>query len=914
MASHPEDEGEDEALDALIIAAKREPDAPEEVANVACAQRILEQPPPRVGRYMLGRSLGGGTYGEVFRGRSIDLDREVALKRLRRGADGKNRTADTAREAKRLAALNHPNIVAVYDLVTHGDDLFIVMELVADESLEHWQRRANVAEIVDAYLQAGDGLAYMHANGVFHLDFKPSNVIRDADGRVRVADLGFARTAQELPTDGGSHSSAEMIPPGTRRYAPPEQRDAMAADARADQYSFCVALTEALDLAARRDRRTPPRRIAAALARGMSTHPGDRWPDMAELLAELRRPAWWQLRRSWAFFGATIFAVPSALAYATGAPACSPAQQRLAGRWDPQIRAQVADAFASDGAPWSSRLHATVDGELDAYATQWVRDADAACPATSRESPAVATAQLACLDRALERLGRTTAILADGRGSVVERADDLVRELTPLERCRPAAQATAAAPVGEVAEAIAEADRAQLWLAAGRVHDAREAAERAVLLAERTHDPVALAPAMFSRGAVLDVVGDDVAALEDLQAAAAHGIAAHDEDVAARAWQVLAFVAAYDLEDEPRAAQWLRLAEAAVVGLDNPPLLRADVFDVRGLYESLRGDTAASERAHRAALAELQGQLDDDDPRWTRTWNNLAGIRLERGDVAEARALMERILALRTARLGPEHPDVAKALLGLALAVRVEGRLDEALDQLARAETILAAAFGSGSPRLAPVLTAIADLRIHRGELAAAVEPATRAWSMQRTSLPVKHSERAGGALLLLLDIAAMRGDYEEFLRLAAVRRDEAVARDDALVVAHVDNDIAWSLCRLGRHEEARPIYAALRVHERKDPMIAALAQAGLGAIALSAGEHAAAVPLLEQALTELEELPDVAEHLAEVRFHLARALDLRGGASARVRALAGAALPAYRSNGSSEELASLLAIIDRNP
>lgn len=914
MSSGDEEEDDGGELGALVRAARPEPADPSDLANRACTDAILKRGGQVVGDYELIEIIGGGAFGEVWKAWSKTLDRAVAVKHLLpRSSDERVRTANAIREAVALGRLKHPNVVTVHGVVTRGDETLIVMELVDGGPLHRWQHDATYDAILDAYLQAGDGLAAIHAAKLLHLDFKPANVLRGDDGRVRVADLGLACTIEELSTAGPSGSTGRpMVRPGTIPYSPPEQRNGGSLDQRADQYAFCYALREALGAGGRRK---IPRQVDAALRRGLSDDPAARWPEMPALLAELRRVPWWQHRAGWALAGATVFAIPGAFAFATAGPACPDARERLVGRWDPQIRAQIVDAFGVDGAEWSQRLLATVDGELEAYATRWAREMNAACVASMAEPSATAAAHLACLDRALERMGRTTAILADGRGSVVERADDLVRELTPLDRCRPTTRAPEAAPEGEVAEAIGEAERSQLWLAAGRVHDAREAAERAVVLAERTHDPAALAEAHLARGLVLDVAGHDEAALEDLQAAAAHGLATHDEDVSARAWQVLAFIAAYDLEDERRASEWLRLAEAAVIGLDNPAVLSADVHDVRGILEALRGDPAASERAHRAALAELQAKISDDDPRWAKSWTNLARIRLEQGDPAEARGLMERVLELRTWRLGPEHPDVAKALLGLALAERAQGETVDALGHLERAERIFESAFGPSSLRLAPVLTAIADLRIARKELDLAVAPAQRAWEIQKGTLPLQHSERVEGALLLLLQIAELQHDYKRFLALASVRRDEAVLRNDRLEIARIDNDIASTLCELGRWEEARPIYAALRVHESKDPQILAIAVAGMGVATLAAGEPRSAIPLLEQGLLELEALgePD-SDHLAEARFRLAEALAASGGAPDRVRALAIAALPNYRDTGTQEEIGKILELIEVNP
>ena len=205
-------------------------------------------PGARVGRYMLGDRLGAGAMGVVFAAHDPELDRKVAVKVLRTdiGLDA-SRTplrARLLREARAMAQLAHPNVVAVYDVGAFGEHVFIAMELVEGQTLAQWlaAERRPVREIVAMFIAAGRGLAAAHAAGLVHRDFKPENVLIGNDGRVRVTDFGVAhRTA--LAVDGLAVStciddrgrSTTTAFAGTPFYMAPEQISCGSVDARTDQ-------------------------------------------------------------------------------------------------------------------------------------------------------------------------------------------------------------------------------------------------------------------------------------------------------------------------------------------------------------------------------------------------------------------------------------------------------------------------------------------------------------------------------------------------------------------------------------------------------------------------------------------------------------------------------------------------------
>ena len=150
-------------------------------------------PHTRVGRYEIVRQIGAGGMGVVYAAHDPELDRLVAVKLLRGDADP-DLQQRLRREARAMAQLVHPNVVAVHDVGAFDGRTFIAMEYVPGETLLHWVAGRHTArEILAIYVAAGQGLAAAHAAGLVHRDFKPENVLIGRDGRPRVGDFGLAR-------------------------------------------------------------------------------------------------------------------------------------------------------------------------------------------------------------------------------------------------------------------------------------------------------------------------------------------------------------------------------------------------------------------------------------------------------------------------------------------------------------------------------------------------------------------------------------------------------------------------------------------------------------------------------------------------------------------------------------------------
>jgi eukaryotic-like serine/threonine-protein kinase len=213
----------------------------------------------RLGPYEIVSPLGAGGMGEVYRARDTRLKREVAIKVLPQGFSlDAERLRRFEQEALATAALNHPNILAVFDIGTsqvgtNQGSPYVVSELLEGETLRERLRGGSIAlrKTLDYALQIAHGLAAAHEKGIIHRDLKPENLFLTKDGRVKILDFGLAKLTQpdsaahtSLPTM--THATEAGVVLGTAGYMSPEQVRGVAVDARSDIFSFGAILYEML--------------------------------------------------------------------------------------------------------------------------------------------------------------------------------------------------------------------------------------------------------------------------------------------------------------------------------------------------------------------------------------------------------------------------------------------------------------------------------------------------------------------------------------------------------------------------------------------------------------------------------------------------------------------------------------------
>jgi eukaryotic-like serine/threonine-protein kinase len=205
-------------------------------------------PGTRLGPYEISTPLGDGGMGEVYRARDSRLGRDVALKILPAEVAGDaSRRQRFELEARAVAALSHPNIVAVHDVGTENGIFYIVSELVDGESLR--SVKFGLRKTLDVAVQIASGMAAAHAAGIIHRDLKPDNILLTRDGRVKILDFGLAKLTP-APSAAGADTMTMNTGPGmvmgTVGYMSPEQVRGLDVDNRSDIFSFGVILHELL--------------------------------------------------------------------------------------------------------------------------------------------------------------------------------------------------------------------------------------------------------------------------------------------------------------------------------------------------------------------------------------------------------------------------------------------------------------------------------------------------------------------------------------------------------------------------------------------------------------------------------------------------------------------------------------------
>ncbi len=486
MPRHVPDRDDRSSLGSLFVTRRHDNIAVDATlgAKIPGGSGTPDEPFPKLDRYVIEAVLGKGGMGIVYAAQDTMLARRVALKLIRPELDGTDGDARTRllREAQAMARLTHAHVVTVHDVGMFEEQLFVAMELVDGTTLRNWLERKERPwrEVLAAFIQAGAGSKRRTQSIWYTATSSPENVLRGTDGRVRVTDFGLSHLAIESSepvklAQGTSASSGEPFTRitvsglllGTPAYMSPEQYVGVRTDARTDQFSFCVALYEALyaehpfggdtlaELAERvlgPVRKQPPKstpvpeRVRKAILRGLSTAPDDRHPSMRELLHELEAAqAPRRRKRALMLAGASLLMMGALWARHPRAQPCSGASSRLAGSWSEQTRSAVTAAILTSGSAHAADAAARATTALDAYATAWrASSTGKRCQSTERheQSQTLLDLRAACLNERLEEFTTLTRILQQNAAEVTSRSISAVLALTPVFSCAPGALLT----------------------------------------------------------------------------------------------------------------------------------------------------------------------------------------------------------------------------------------------------------------------------------------------------------------------------------------------------------------------------------------------------------------------------------------------------------------------------------------
>jgi len=868
-----------------------------------------------LGRYRLVARLGEGGMGVVYRAHDPKLARDVALKVLHpHAARSEAARARLRQEARALAEVSHPNVVQVYDVGEDRGAIFIGMELVPGIDLRRWleRERRPWPAALELLLAAGRGLAAAHDRGLVHRDFKPANVLVGDDGRARVVDFGLACLTEDghaalEATTGASLRSGTLtesgVALGTPLYMAPEQHLGHGADARSDQYAFCISAWEGLygqrpftgttleELLLAKECGAPrpppgkhgvPRRVAAVLQRGLRAAQAERWPDMSSLLAALERAA--RPRRTLAWVGAAVLVAGGAAAAAQalggqrGTSACPPAAERLDGVWDDARQQRLRHAIEDSGLPYADATWSRVKARLDAQAVQWAESHDRACAARADGSadPTALDLRMLCLDDRRDELASLVDVIVERAADheAVRRAVEAVGELrSPLACDTPRGARFAAS--GDQAELDAfrrDLLRAESLGKLARHDEGLVLAEAVLVRATADELPVLRAEALLVAGQLEKGKAAPEDAQRHLSEAAMLAVSLDRDDVAARAAIELVDVEGLGRSRYDDALEWNRHAQAAIERLGRDPILEARRLTSLGNLELARGHTDAALAAFEASLALVREAFGEGHPRLASAQSDVGNALVRAGRYEEALAATRAALAAGEQAFGATHPEVGVMHGRLAMAWLRQGDYDKAAEHSQRAIEILRESLGPAHPNVAVMMTNLGMAEQRRGRLA-------EAEAAFRHALPsLAGSINEAIVLSSLCDLAREQGDDAAALVHARRSRElrEALLGPEDMMVAMGLLAEGLALSRVDRHDEALAALARARsMHERRPlpPNYAAVLDAYEGRAHLRAGHSADALSLLERALAQQEQLGAEPIDRADVRFHIAQAL-----------------------------------------
>lgn len=831
-------------------------------------------PKLQIGRFEIGDRLGAGGMGVVYAGRDPDLARPVALKVL--FADG-----DLRREAQALAKLRHPNVVSVHEIGTWQGLPFVAMELVEGETLRAWlETKRSVPEILAVFAGAGRGLAAAHAAGLVHRDFKLENVLVDRDGQARVVDFGLAHATEgdalprsmKLDAKGTTVTAA-----GTPAYMAPEVLSGAPATPQSDQFSFGVALYEALagkrpyearDIggllaaASKAPPRIPgvPSLVTAMIERSLAPDPADRYPDLGPILIGLAPRGGGGGRSGKWIVVALLLGVVALVAVVmlTRPETPNDSFDNICYGLGEQIRYsykpnEVADALEKAGANRANLTHRSTIDELGSYAERWSAATAKACLA---KTPLVT----ACLD---DRRRDFTAVVAQFKladATTIERAHVLIAGLPSLESCADGSLLVARVPLPQDGDLVWRINmlRDDLAVARARFHAGRAAeGKKKVQEAIVKIDKIAYAPltaeAQLLLGNITGTMNEVAVSQPALERAYREGIAGRHDLVAAEAAIRLAHLLGHVKANADEGRPWIANAEALIRRIGGTePELAAQLANAIGNVEQTAGHYDLAIAAFDKAEKLWRETPGDHRVDIAQTQHNGGNARMLGGKTDDALVKLTAAKASLEAALPAGHPFIAMTTQALTGALRDLGRYQDAfaLDEPLVKATV--AARGADHIEVAFARGALGNDLRGLGRYAEAIEQLEQAGAIFAATFGPDHPTGAstdsnvGGAL-----IGAKRYDEADKRLKKALAAKEKRGLTHPSLISTLDS-LGDNELRRGKPAEAKKYFErslAIGQAASKDPADVALTLASLGQATLALGDATAAKALLDRSL-----------------------------------------------------------------
>lgn len=785
-----------------------------------------------------------------------------------------------------MARVAHPNVVAVFEAGLHEPELgeasvFVAMELVEGQTLRDWvdETRPKWSRTLEVYREAGRGLAAVHDAGLVHRDFKPDNAMIDETGRVFVMDFGLARdTGFEAPAIDSPSAAATLIGKltrtgallGTPAYMAPEQFAGNVADARSDQYSFCVALYEALWQRRPYDANTPvalaatlidgappkvpppddvPWGVRSAILRGLAANPDARWPTMDMLVAELS-PRRRSRRILVGVTGIATAVVATSYAAISGpeTSVCAGAEEAIAETWNPKRAEEVVQAFERAAPTWGATAAQHAIALVDAYAEHWATEHASACrSALGDESTgdALLDARMRCLARRQAELDSVVEALTTADAGVVLHYERALEGLVEPERCTEPAylEATDDAPDDpRVARRVEELEQRLAAIHTARVLGAPQRALQqleamATEVAALDHPPLTV-DLQIERASLLADLEPGPAAFDALERAYFGAVTARRDLEAVRVALDLAGLLASTLHDLDAAQHWLELGQ---------------------------------EGAERVGL--IDGQVD---------------ISAAAAEVARASGRIGEAIDLQVAsmrRIERECPrpcgKAVQRYIELSTLENEAERIDDALAYADLAVQAIEATQGKDAPAMARALMRRAESLIDLDRPADAIAALRRVIELRTRDKGEGHLDTLG-AMSLLGSALLGAGETEDGLALLEQTAEKARDVEFPAFAGAVLNRLGGEYVDLERTDDARRVYLAAKDMAQQTlppehPAFAIL-ESNLAHVEQTEGNH-------EQALVRFQRALAIRRNAAQeqdasmVRFlyNLARSYELVG-------------------------------------
>ncbi|MBK6923466.1 MAG: protein kinase [Deltaproteobacteria bacterium] len=803
-----------------------------------------------IGRFLVTAELGRGAMGSVHVAYDADLDRRVAIKVLYESlGPTPARRRELLGEAQSLARIQHPNVVAVHDVGVWQDHVYLAMEYVEGETLAAWQRARSpsLRALVEVFIAAAEGLAAAHEAGVVHRDFKPSNVLVGPNGRVVVVDFGLAIARGS--DEGSAVRRSIAAPAGTPAYMSPEQYAGGALDGRSDQFSFCVALFEAVAgarpfhgdsvaaLAAAITGGVPdrarvdaiPRRLRAILLRGLSPSAADRFPAMRSLVAALRgavRPRW--PGRLAVVGTAALAATLGGLAYRGPTPAgrCVPGAEAIEAVWPAHVRAAQLVVSQDAGAAWLAERNDYLRGALDRYLARWAELHDATCvPEGPSAAEPLARERASCLDNRFAAARGLIQLLARD-GVEATRLDALLGTLPDLDECagdypgaamRVPEDPDLAREVAELSEQIVHASMVR------RMHDATGSLEEVAALRRAAYAtgfaPIELRAELeyIAVLAALDRSAEAEAALDDLIARA---LELGEDSLAVRAINRALLVMQQRRDVGPaEVRRWNAAALGLLHRIGDPPSLLGDIHNNTCLLltdlAQLEAALASCERAE-AAYRQVEGpQVSTVAARMNR-----ANALILLGRLEEAERVTAEASADYDAAVGRSHIDAIRAVVYRSM---VASRRED------RRSALQLAADALDRVRAAGLTGALAiSTRLHYAAVAAALGQLGSA----REVLDEARADPRAAGVAADLAIVAMQIELHAAQPLAALAIGNAALGDPATNPRWAKLQVLRGTASLMAHDAAGALAAFEAAQSRGEPDLGSIELPALATIA----------------------------------------------------------------------------------